>query len=137
MWFRSRVPGQFVAVALCLLIAGCGGGSSITTGTVAAGTVVSPAQYLADTNATARAIREYVAVVNALPTPMTQRALTEAAPALQEPLAAAQLAQARLVAGRLEDSRLETQRVAVERASTPVIVAMGELRAAAATGNLA
>ncbi len=134
-----RVRSAAVAlctVALAALTSGCGSAGPVTTGTIAVGTTVSQEQYLADTRAAAGAIRDFAAVVNGLPNPLTREALTEAAGAMADPLARAEAVQTRLVAERLEDQRLESQRGKVRTANAAVIAGMGRMRNAAQAGDM-
>lgn len=125
-----------VAVALAAIACGCGSAGPVTTGTIAVGSTVSQEQYLADARAAAAAIRDFAAVVNALPNPLSREALTASAPALAEPLARAEAVQARIAAERLEDQRLESQRGKVRTANAAVIAVMGRLKNAAQAGDM-
>ncbi len=118
-----------------LLLAGCGGSGIQTSGTVAIGTIVPADQYLSDTAAGADAVRRYVAVMNALPTPATAAALRRTAPDLAEPLAEAESVAQRLSAERLEDQRLEAQRTRSAAAYAGVLQAMRRFHSAAGTGD--
>jgi len=126
-----------VAIACIGTVVGCGGPGSISTGTIAAGTRVQPEQYLADTRAAANAVAAFAEIVNALPKPLTQSALVQAAGQMNDPVTRVQEAQARLDGMRLEDQRLESQRVRVRVASAAVVQAMVRMRAAAAKGDMA
>lgn len=129
--------GALLAGLMISLGAACGGPEPVTTGTIVADTTVKPEQYLADTRAVATAVTEFAAVVNALPTPLTQGAVAQGATAMDVPLQQMRDAQGRLAAMRLEDQRLETQRQRVAEASAQVLSAMQAMRQAAGSRDLA
>lgn len=134
---RHRFVTLSLALSLAVAIAGCGGAGGISTGTLSVGSTVHPDQYLVDSRGAATAIGDFAAIVNALPKPLTARALRAAATAMAEPLTRAEAVQGRLIAMRLEDQRLEAQRVRVHEANAAVIQAMDRMRTAAAAADAA
>lgn len=129
-----------IIAAIPLLVAGCGANAGPPTTTVAAGTVVTPERYLADTAAAAAAVRAFAVELGGIGTaevPATPARLRALAPLLDPPLATARLVRDRLSAERLADQRLDRQRALRAEQFAAAVSVMERVRTASAAGDAA
>lgn len=134
---RIRI-GLALVVPVGLAAAGCGASSiPAPTSTLPAGTRVGPQQFLADSAATAQAIRAFVDDLGANGPSLTSAEAKASAPLLTSALHQTQLGFGRLSAEEVDDSRLDAQRQAVLAPLGKVVVQMSDITEAAHTGNAA
>jgi hypothetical protein len=128
--------GMALIVPVGLAVAGCGAASiPAPTTTLPAGTRVGPQQFLADSAATAQAIRTFAEDLGANGPSLTRAQAKASAPLLAAALAQAELGVQRLTAEQVDDSRLDAQRKAVLAPLGTAVVQMTAITAAAHAGN--
>lgn len=134
---RVRI-GLALMVPVCVAVAGCGASSiPAPTTTLPVGTRVGPQQFLADSAATAQAVRAFVDDLGANGPSLTSAEAKASAPLLTSAFQQAQLGLKRLSAEEVDDSRLDAQRQAVLAPLGTVVLQMSEITTAAHTGNAA
>ncbi len=132
---RARI-GIALVVPAGLAMAGCGAASiPAPTSTVPTGTRVGPQQFLADSAATAQAIRVFAEDLGANGASLTAAQAKASAPLLQSAFNQTQLGLKRLSAEQVDDSRLDGQRQAVLAPLGSVVVQMSAITTAAHAGN--
>lgn len=120
------------------MLTGCGSTSDSTpTESVAPGTIVSPAHYLALVREAVAASRAASIRLAALPDGLTSAQATGAAAGLTAAADRAERAAQQLSAARLEDQRLETQRKAIAPLDVALAGALRDAADAARAGNVA
>ena len=128
--------GIALVVAAGLAMAGCGATSiPAPTSTLPTGTRVGPQQFLADSAATAQAIRTFAEDLGANGPTLTGAQARASAPLLASAFNQTQLGLQRLSAEKVDDSRLDAQREAVLAPLGSVVVQMSAITAAAHAGN--
>jgi hypothetical protein len=130
----SRIV-TIAAAAVVGVLAGCGNSTPAPTTTLVENARVDAARYLADSAAGAAAIRSFTAELATVGTPATPARLKAVVPRLDPPLATARLVGQRLSAQRLADRRLEAQRAGDATSFAVAVIAMGQVRTAAASGD--
>ena len=138
---RQRTLRRMWITFACLVpagvaLAGCGA-SSIPpqTTTLPAGTRVGPREFLADSAATAAAIRSFADALGANGSTLTDAQAKASAPLLASDYQQAQTGYGRLAAQRVDDARLDAQRQAVVDKLGPVVVQMSDITTAARAGD--
>lgn len=130
----SRIV-TIAAAAVVGVLAGCGNSTPAPTTTLVENARVDADRYLADSAAGAAAIRSFTAELATVGAPATPARLKAVVPRLDPSLATARLVGQRLSAQRLADRRLEAQRAGDATSFAAAVTAMGQVRAAAASGD--
>lgn len=130
-----KVATLAAGAVLAISLAGCGSSAKAPTTTVAEGTRVDAARYLADTAAGAAAVNAFASELTAVSSPATAASLRAVAPRLEPPLRSARIVRQRLAAERLADRRLDEQRGRNATAFGAVVAAMEQMKIAADTGD--